>query len=676
MTDTNPLTHLGYRIPFHQITAAHVPGAIDALLVVAQQALAAIKDHEGPHTWASSLGALDRATEPLDRAWGIVEHLRSVNHSDALTEAHAAALPKVTRFYAGISLDPGLYAAVKAFAATPEAAALTGPRKRYLDKTIDDFRRNGADLDAEAKQRFEQISTEMAEIGSTFGTHVVKETATWDLVITDEGRLAGLPPSAMAMARALAEEAGVEGWRFTLQFPSTSAVLTHLDDRAIREQVWRAYNHRCTEGEHANGPLITRLIALRHEQAQMLGYADFSDYILANRMAKSGAKATAFLADIEAKCRAPFEAETADLAAFAATHLGIDTLQPWDVAYAAEKQRKARYDLDAEDLRPYFSFAKVLRGVFDLCQRLYGIDIRPADLPVWHPSVETYEVFDGDTLLGGFYVDFAPRPTKRQGAWMNALITGGPRPDGSFAPHLGLICGNATPPTAGRPALLTHREVETVFHEFGHLLHHLLTTSTIRGQAGTNVAWDFVELPSQIMENWTWSREALDLFAVHFETGDTIPDELFERMIAARNFRAGSGMMRQLGFGLTDLALHRTFDPATDGDVLAFGEATLAAYSPTPSPAGHSLLPTFLHLFSHPVGYAAGYYSYMWASVLDADAFTRFEDQGLFDRATGLAFRNAVLSQGDSADPAELFRRFMGRDPDPLAMLRRQGLAA
>jgi oligopeptidase A len=351
-------------------------------------------------------------------------------------------------------------------------------------------------------------------------------------------------------------------------------------------------------------------------------------------------------------------------------------LAPWDVAYYAEKQRHALYDFDEEALRPYFPMERVVGGLFELAGRLYGIRVEEeSGVPAWDADVHYYNVRDEDgVFLGSFYADWHPRENKRGGAWMDALITGGPAAAG-FRPHLGLICGNLTPPVGGKPALLTHREVETIFHEFGHLLHHLLSRVEIRSLAGTSVAWDFVELPSQIMENWCWEREALDLFARHYETGAAVPDELFQKMKRARTFRAANAQMRQVGFGFIDLLLHVGYDAARDGDPVAYSRRILQEFSPAPLPADHAMIAAFTHLFAAPVGYGAGYYSYKWAEVLEADAFTRFRDGGIFSREVGARFRGEILSRGDSEDPAELYRRFMGRDPDPRALLVRSGLA-
>jgi oligopeptidase A len=435
---------------------------------------------------------------------------------------------------------------------------------------------------------------------------------------------------------------------------------------------------RATAEPWNNRPLIGRILELRREKAVLLGFRDFADLVLEDRMAHTGAQALAFLEDLKSKTERRFREENQELLAFRRSLEGAAApeLQPWDVAYYAEKQRAALYSFDEEALRPYFPLERVVAGLFELTGRLYGIRVTErTGAPAWDPHARYYDVHDQDgTFLGGFYADWYPRDNKRGGAWMDALITGGPAADG-FRPHLGLICGNLTPPVGGKPALLTHREVETIFHEFGHLLHHLLSRVETRALAGTNVAWDFVELPSQIMENWCWEREALDLFAQHWETGAKVPEDLFQRMNRARTFRAANAQMRQLGFGFLDLLLHVRYTAERDGDPIEYTRRILQEFNPAPLPPDHALIAAFTHLFGSPVGYGAGYYSYKWAEVLDADAFTRFREQGIFSREAGGAFRTNILSRGNSEDPAELYRKFMGRDPDPSALLVRSGLA-
>ena len=676
--ESNPLLHMEFRIPFDRIRAEHVEPAMAELLRDARAKLAQLAADGVPRTYDNTMRALDGFTEPLDWAMAVVRHLESVATYPELRAAFNAVQGDVSAFYTGIPLDAGLWTGLKAFAATGEAASLRGERRRYLDKTIDTFRRHGADLDAAGKKRLEEIDVELTKVTTKFGENVLDSTNAFELVLTDEKDLAGLPPSAVDNARQSAQRKEREGWRFTLHAPDYVALMTYLDRADIRRQVYEAFAVRATEAARDNRPLVVRILELRRQKAALLGYANFADLVLDDRMAHNGRRALAFLEDLKAKTVRRFQEENRELLEFRRSLEGPDApeLAPWDIGYYAEKQRAALYDFDEEALRPYFPTERVVAGLFDLVGRLYGIRVEEqAGVPTWDPQVKYYTVRDeNDEALGGFYADWYPRESKRGGAWMDSLITGGPRPVG-FRPHLGLICGNLTPPIGDRPALLTHREVETIFHEFGHLLHHLLSRCETRSLAGTSVAWDFVELPSQIMENWCWERAALDLFARHWQTGDPIPEDLFAKMKRARTFRAANGQMRQLGFGFIDLSLHIRYQAGRDGDPVDYTRAILQEFSPAPLPPYHAMIAAFTHLFAGPVGYGAGYYSYKWAEVLDADAFTRFQAEGVFSRTVGDAFRREILSRGDSDDPAELYRRFMGRDPDPNALLVRSGLA-
>lgn len=672
----NPLFDIGFEIPFHEIRAEHVVPAIEALLEETKRRIDEIAAPTSARTYESTLAALEDATEGLELAVTIVDHLESVCSEPALREAHNKVQPEVGAFFASIPLHEGLWTALKGLAATEDARRLAGVRRRFLDKTIDDFKRHGADLAPAGKQRLEAISRELTELTNKFSQNLLDSTAEWELLVDDEATLVGLPDSAREQARASAAKKGKSGYRFTLQAPSVIAVMTYLDDPSIREQVYRAYNSRAIDEARDNRPLIQRILELRREKAALLGYRDFADLILHDRMAKTGDAAARFVADLESKTRPAFEREKRELTEFRRKIEGstAPALAAWDVGYYAEKQRKALFDFDEEELRPYFPADRVLRGLFETAERLYGIRVEEdAKMPRWHDDVRCYRITENGTLVGAFYADLYPRDEKRGGAWMNGLVTG--RPDGErFTPHLGLICSNITPPVGGKPALLTHDEVSTLFHEFGHLLHHMLSRVEVRSLGGTHVAWDFVELPSQIMENWCWEREALDLFARHYETNETIPQALYEKMQRARTYREGSAMMRQLSFAALDLALHREYDAARDGDVIAYSNALLERYATTPLPDGYAFLTSFGHLFASPTGYAAGYYSYKWAEVLDADAFTRFQREGVFNTETGRAFRDAILARGDSEEPMDLFRRFMGREPSVDALLARAGL--
>jgi oligopeptidase A len=658
----NPLTHIALDAPFDQITAAHVRPAVDELLGQARAAVDAIAN--GPFTYDGTLGALERATETLDWAMTVVGHLESVANTDELRAAYNDVRPIYGEFCTSIPLHEGLYSALKKFAATDEAKRLEPTRRRFLDKLLADFRRQGAELSPADKEKLTAVDLELTKLTTTFAQNVLDSTNAFELVITDEARLAGLPESARAAAAEDAAARGQSGWRFTLQAPSMLPVVTYADDASLRETIYRASNARASSGSLDNRPLLDRIVELRAEKARLLGFRHFADLVLEDRMAKTGEKARAFIDDLRARTLPAFDQENRTLEAFAGR-----PLQPWDVAYYAEKQRQALYDFDEEELRPYFPVDRVLAGLFQIVESLYGVKIRERAASAWDPAVRTYALHDGDgALIASFYVDLYPRENKRGGAWMNGLYS---EAWGAGGRQVGLFCANVSPPIGGKPALLTHREVETLFHEFGHLMHHSLSRVPVRSLSGTNVAWDFVELPSQIMENWCWEREALDLFARHHETGAPIPEELFGKMRRARTYRAANQQMRQLGFATVDLLLH-TDGPG--GDVTEFARGVLSQHSSVPLPADYAMICGFTHLFASPIGYAAGYYSYKWAEVLDADAFTRFRDEGVVNPQVGRAFRESILQKGDSEPPEALFERFMGRPPSLDALLQRNGL--
>lgn len=685
--DPNPLLTGGLRIPFHRIRAAHVEPGIMQALEEAQASVDQVAGDRTPPTWANTMQALDDTVERLAERIAPVTHLVSVAETPELREAYNAVLPKITALWSRLPLNEGLWARVKAYAATPEALELTGIERRHLDKTVREFQRAGAELPAPSKRRLEAIRIELAQLEQSFSEHVLDATAAYELVVTDESRLDGMPDAAKRRAREKAKEKGKSGWLLTLDYPSVEPILKYCEDRELRREIFVAYSTRCRYGEFDNRPLIARILRLRDELAEVLGYCGFPDYTLEDRMAGTGKRAIDFEADLVERTRPYWQRDVAELQGHAST-LGLAPMEPWDSAFVMEDLRRKRYDIDDETLRPYFPLPRVLDGLFEIVRRTFGFRVEERKIEeVWHDDVRYFELYDESdgTLVGGFYSDWFPRTEKRPGAWMNHFVTGGPRPGGRFAPHLGVICGNFTPPEGDRPALLTHREVETTFHEFGHLLHHCTSRVEIPSRAGINVAWDWVELPSQIMENWTWEREALDAFSGHHETGAKLPDEIFERMFAARRYMGGWAQMRQLSLGTVDLALHTelaaklraaaagttgdTLDARQGEEVMAFGEGRFAAFAPTKTFAQYHALTSFSHLFAG--GYAAAYYSYLWSEVLDADAFTRFKREGIFNRATGRCYVDTILSRGDSADPDELFLEFMGRAPDPSALLER-----
>jgi oligopeptidase A len=679
----NPFLDPSFEIRWSLLTPALIEPAIREALDRAKAAVRGIADSRDAPTYANTYLALEDALEELNVAWGKVSHLQSVCDSPELRDAHNAMLPVVSSFYAGLRLDGPLWERLKSFLGTPEAGALAGVDRRFVEETTADFREAGADLPPDTRKRLEALETELAQLTQKYSENVLDATNAWEMVIEDEGRLAGLPEHAKAAARASAEAKRPAGlppaWRFTLHAPSQEPFMTRLDDGELRQRMWTAAVAVGAAEPHENTALIGKILKLRSEKAALLGKEHFADLVTERRMARSGKRALDFIEDLKGRCAAAFERECRELEEFRSkSGGGTGRLAPWDVGYWAERMRREHYAFDEEILRPYFPKPQVISGLFEFARRVFGLTVTKAATETWHPEVDFYKVVDsGGRHIGSFYADWHPRDSKRGGAWMNHLITGGPRPDGTRAPHLGLMCGNMTPPAEGKPALLTHREVETIFHEFGHLIHHLLGEVKIKSLNGINVAWDFVELPSQIMENWCWERESLDLFARHHETGAAIPEELFQKLTAAKNFRSACVVMRQLSLAKMDLVLHKRpapFIAVPDPEPLA--RAAISECLVPTNPPAPTFIKRFNHIFSSPVGYAAGYYSYKWAEVLDADAFTRFKREGIFNRATGADFVDKILSRGNSADPAELFRAFMGRDPDPEALLRRCGLAA
>lgn len=676
-TPTLLLLNRTANIPFDSFKPEEIQPSIDTALKLAEAELETIKGVQGPRSFDNTIRALDNIGLILGYAMGVISHLESVATTPEWRAEYNAVLPRVSEFNSKLLLDEGLWSAIKAYAATPETQALSGEQKRFLDKTIADFRRSGADLPADKKGQLAALNTELAQITNKFSQNVLDATNAFEFVTTDEKYLAGLPETARQMARQSAESKGREGYRFTLQGPSYMAVMTYADSQELREKVYRAYSTRCTSGERDNVGNLYRILELRAQKAIMLGFKDFSDLVLEDRMAKSGERAVQFVTDLKQRIADHFVQDQENLKLFVKNELKIDAdqMQPWDVAYYAEKMRLAHYDFDEEELRPYFPLPKVMQGLFAVVEKTFAISVREnKDLKTWDPHVTGYSAFDtkSNALLGHFYADLFPRENKRGGAWMNGFITH--ITHNEPLPHVGLIAGNFTPPSDKTPSLLTHDEVTTLFHEFGHLMHLLCSNTEMRGLSMDGVAWDFIELPSQILENWCWEREALDLFAAHHETGDKLPEDLFQKMVKAKNFRCASHLMRQLGFSSVDFKLHREYSREKDGPILDYCREEFNKVAAVPLPRDYGMIAGFTHIFSSSVGYAAGYYSYQWAEVLDADAFSRFKKEGFMNPSTGSEFRDKVLSRGDTQDPAELFKSFMGREPDPAALLERSGL--
>lgn len=684
----HPFLNTDFAIAWSKLKPEAIEPDLTHALEDAQKAIDAIAElgpKNGSLSYETTFAALDAATETLSHAWGLVSHLDSVCNSSELREAHNAMLPKVTEFYAKIPLNDALWATLKSFGTSAAIEQLSPTKQRSIAETLADFREQGADLPAPQKKRAAEIQKRLAAITQKYSENCLDATNAWEKITSDSSLLAGLPESALAAAKQNAADKGhSDAWRFTLQAPSLIPVLTYADNDNLREEVWRAYSVIGRETSHNNQAIVREILDLRHELAQLMGKENFADHVTARRMAGSGENALEFGNTLFEKVETAFQEEAKSLREFKAHATGNkpEPLQPWETAYWAEKQRLANYDFDEEALRPYFPINRVIEGLFHIAQKLFGLRIEArsaSEVETWHEEVAYYDLYDNNSneLLGGFYADWHPRESKRGGAWMNYLITGNrDESTGPRTPHLGLICGNLTPAVGDSPALLTHREVETIFHEFGHLLHHLCGEVEVKALNGVNVPWDFVELPSQILENWCWNRESLDLFARHYETGDPIPESLFQKMTAARNYMKASGNVRQLSFGKMDLELHINWQKSDEADLDAYIKKSLQGYSPEYKTEPKSNIFNFSHLFSSPTGYAAGYYSYKWAEVLDADAFTRFQKEGILNPETGKSFRDEVLAKGNSVNPAVLFKNFMHRDPDPDALLRRDGLIA
>jgi oligopeptidase A len=669
-TNANPLLLEYDRIPFGEIEAAHVVLAVRQILEDARAEIEKLVSVESTPTYADTIGRLDDVLERVKERNGPVMHLLSVAETPELREAYNEVLPEITEFWTRVTLNEGLWNRIRALADTDEAVALSPIERRHLDTTLRDFRRAGADLSTAGKEKLSAIRLEISSLERKFPENVIDATNAYSLLIEDGTRLEGVPKADREEAWRKAAEKGREGWLLTLDYPSFEPIIKHAHDRELRRELYTAYVERCRDGEFTNCEIITRLLRLRRELAEVLGYADFADYRLEDHMAKTGERAFGFVEDMTQKTRPYWERDFAELRGHASV-LGLSEVEPWDTAFVGESLRLARFDIDDEVIRPYFPLDRVLDGMFEVARRVFGLVVREQRIPeVWHPDVHYYELLreEDGTLLGFFYADWHPRPDKRQGAWMSDLRTGGPR-NGGFEPHIGIIAGNLSPPKGDAPSLLTHTEVETVFHEFGHLLHHLTSTVPIAPMAGVNVAWDFVELPSQIMQNWTWEEEAISLFSGHHETGEPLPKDLYERLLSARTFMGGWRQMRQLSLGHLDLRLHRGHPDEVTHDLMSYIEGLFEEYTPDSAFAQMHSTTSFTHLFAG--GYAAAYYSYLWSEVLDADAFGRFRVEGIFNREVGQAYLDSILTRGDSDEPEDLFREFMGRDPDLQPLLDR-----
>lgn len=669
--DSNPLLLDQRRVPFDQIRAVHVVPGVLRILEEGRQGIESICAGPLPPTYTTTVGLLDDITERVSTRIAPVTHLLSVSETPELREAFNEVLPEITEFWTQITLNEALWTRLKAFGETKEATVLGGIHERHFETVQRDFRRAGAELPPESRDRIREIRLELAQLERRFSENVLDATNAHAVVVRDGTRLDGIPDADREQASRRAADAGNRDcWLLTLDDASFELVMKYAKDRTLRKELFDAHVSRCRDGEFSNVQIMRRVLELRRELAEVLGYSDFADFRLEDHMAKTGRAAFEFIEEMTSKTRPYWERDAKQLSEHAEA-LGLEGLYPWDTAFVGENLRLDRYDIHDEATRPYFPLDRVLEGLFEVTRRVFGLVVRERQIKeTWHPDVRFYDLWaeEGGTHFGSFYTDWHPRRGKRQGAWMSVLSTGGPK-DGGFTPHVGVIAGNLTPPKGDIPSLLTHREVETVFHEFGHLLHHLTSRVPVASRAGINVAWDFVEVPSQIMENWTWEEEALPLFSGHYQTGEPVPRELCDRMREARRFMGGWKQMRQLAFGFIDLRLHRDeLLPPADQMIAHVGKL-MEGYAPGPTFAASHPAASFSHIFSG--GYAAAYYSYLWSEVLEADAFGRFKREGIFNRAVGRAYLDSLLTRGDSENPEVLFRNFMGRDPDQRALLER-----
>ena len=676
---SNPLLEQTGLPAFSAIKPDHVEPAIDTLLAENRSRIAELIENTPDPDWDTFVEPIEKWEDRLGRVWSPVSHMNSVVNSEALRAAYNACLPKLSDYGTEMGQNERLYAAYKAVAA--KTTALDDGQRKVLDNALRDFHLSGVDLPADKKQRFKEISQELSSLTSKYSENVLDATHAWTKQIDDVDALAGMPPSAIDLARQNAEQHERDGWLLTLDYPSFYPVLTYADDGALRREVYEAYQTRASDqGPHAgtydNSEIMERIVALRHEQAQLLGYANYAERSLARKMARSTDEVLHFLHDLAARSKPQAERELAELRTFAREHHAVDALDPWDIAYYSEKLRQHRYSITQEEVKPYFPETRVVPGMFEVVGRLYGVTFHEVSgVDTWHPDVKFYEIRDHDgSVRGQFYFDLYARKDKRGGAWMDDCQSRMVTHDVVQIPVAYMTC-NFTPPVGGKPALLTHDEVETLFHEFGHGLHHMLTRVDYSAISGINgVAWDAVELPSQFMENYCWEREALDLFAAHYETGERIPEQLYERMLAAKNFQSGMMMVRQLEFSLFDFRMHREYDPARGGRIYEILDEVRDEVAVIKPPIWNRFAHAFSHIFAG--GYAAGYYSYKWAEVLSADAFSLFEEKGVFDQATGQSFLHNILERGGSKDAMELFVAFRGREPQIDALLRHTGIAA
>ena len=673
----NPLLDFSGLPRFADFRPGFVAPAVDQLLAENRALIERIATPAVPPTWRDFVQPLEDANERLRRAWGVVGHLNSVMNSPELREAYNSNLPKVTQYYTELGQHAGLFARFKALRADAGFEGLTRAQKKIVENELRDFRLGGAELPPAKQARFKEISERLSLISSRFSDNLLDATNAFAHYITDAADTAGLPEDVLAAAREAAQADGRPGWKLTLHAPSYLPVMQYADRRGLRELMYRAYVTRASEfgkAEWDNTPLIAEILKLRREQAQLLGFASYAEYSLVPKMATSPQQVLDFLNELAARAQPYARRDLEELSGFARETLKLDKLEAWDLAYASEKLRLQRHAFSDQEVKQYFPEPRVLPGMFKMVEALYGLIIEPAEAPTWHPDVRFFSIRDrAGGLVGQFYVDLYARPSKRGGAWMDEAVTRRVREGRVQAPVAYLNC-NFSAPVAGKPAVFTHDEVNTLFHEFGHGLHHLLTRVDYLGVSGINgVEWDAVELPSQFMENFCWEWDVLRPMTSHVDTAAPLPRALFDKMLAAKNFQSGMQTVRQIEFSLFDLLLHHDFDPAGGRSALDLLDDVRRRVAVVLPPAYNRFPNNFSHIFSG--GYAAGYYSYKWAEVLSADAYSLFEENGVLDPETGQRFWNEILGMGGSRPALESFIAFRGREPKIDALMRHSGMS-
>ncbi|ERT13855.1 oligopeptidase A [Photorhabdus temperata] len=677
---TNPLLVPSGLPKFSSIKPEHVVPAVKEVIANYHQTVEKILAENTVFTWDNLCQPLAEANDKQSRAWSPVNHLNSVKNSPELRAVYEESLPLLSEFSTWLGQHKGLYQAYKSLRESAEFEKLSQPQRKAVENSLRDFKLSGIGLPEEKQKRYGEISARLSDLSSQFSNNVLDATMGWTKLITDVEDLSGLPESAIAAAKAQAEARGKKGWLLTLEAPSYQPVITYAEDRELRREIYHAYQTRASDqgpnaGKWDNSEVMAELLALRHEQAQLLGFKNYAEQSLATKMAKTPKEVLDFLNDLTKRAHTQGEEEVDELKCFAKWHHCAYELEAWDMAYYAEKQKQYEFSINDEQLRPYFPEQRAVEGLFEVVRRIYGITAKERhDVETWYPDVRFFDLYDDkNELHGSFYMDLYAREHKRGGAWMDECISKMRHSNGELQKPVAYLNCNFNKPVGGKPALFTHSEVNTLFHEFGHCLHLMLTQIETAAVSGTNgVPWDAVEMPSQFMENWCWKPEALAFISGHYETKEPLPQSMLDNLLAAKNYQAAMAMLRQLEFGQFDFRLHVEYDPAKGAQIMQTLKKVKKLVSVVPSPKWGRFPHSFSHIFSG--GYAAGYYSYLWAEVLAADAFSRFEEEGIFNRETGQSFLDNLLSRGGSEDPMELFKRFRGREPKLDAMLRSSGI--